>query len=275
MANERLPVERHRLILEAVNDRGIIGVNELSRRFRVTPMTIRRDLMMLEEQGLLRRSHGGAISRRQIQTEPYFDQKGKRNRAQKLAIARAAVSLITPGETILVNSGSTTLELLRQLPKMELRVVTSNAGALTAIGASEIECIVIGGVYRPRSNSLVGGLAVQSLQQVFGSKSFIGVDGLDLKAGLTTPNHQEAEVARTMIGRTRGEVVVLADSSKIGAVAPFVTAQLEAANVIVTDTGITEEYKSALEELGLIVIVAEPITGPAEEGASVPGNDGQ
>ena len=272
MGTEIIPLERQRQILELVDDRGVIRVNELSERFGVSVMTIRRDLMALEEQGFLNRSHGGAISRRRFQREPYFDQKGRRNRVEKVSIARAAAALVEAGETILVNSGSTTLELLRALPEVELRVVTSNAGALSVLASPAIECIVVGGVYRPRSNSFVGGLAVQTLQQVFGGKSFIGVDGLSLEAGLTTPHHQEAEIAREMIRRTRGEVIVLADSSKIGGVAPFVTGPLEDVDIVVTDSGIGEEYESALEERGIRVIVA-PVEADAAAGPA-PDDDG-
>lgn len=232
-------------------------------------MTIRRDLVTLEEQGHLRRSHGGAISRRRFQRESNYDQKGKRNRSEKEAIGRLAATLVEPGETILVNSGSTTLEVLRHLPDIELRVVTSNAGAISALMSSRIECIVLGGVYRRRSNSFVGGFAVQTLGNVFGSKAFIGVDGLDLEAGLTTPHHQEAEIAREMIRRTRGEIIVLADSSKIGGVAPFVTTSLDPIDVIITDTGITDEYRSALEERGMTVLLADA-NETADHGTSDP-----
>ena len=256
VGTEIIPAERQHQILELVDDQGVIRVNELSERFAVSVMTIRRDLMVLEEQGLLSRSHGGAVSRRRFQREPFFDQKGRRNRDEKVAIAHVAAAMVDAGETILVNSGSTTLELLRALPAVELRVVTSNAGALNALQSPTIECIVVGGVYRPRSNSFVGGLAVQALRQVYGSKCFIGVDGLSLEAGLTTPHHQEAEIAREMILRTRGQVIILADSSKIGGVAPFVTASLDEVDIVITDSGLDDEYRAALEGQGIRVIVA-------------------
>jgi DeoR/GlpR family transcriptional regulator of sugar metabolism len=255
--NEIIPIERQQRILEIVDENGVVRVNELSQLFEVSVMTIRRDLVTLEEQGFLRRSHGGAISRRRFQSEPYFDQKGRRNRAEKEAIGRLAATLVEPGETILVNSGSTTLEMLRHLPDIELRVVTSNAGAISALMASRVECIVLGGVYRRRSNSFVGGFALQTLDSVYGSKAFIGVDGLDLEAGLTTPHHQEAEIARQMIRRTRGEIIVLADSSKIGGVSPFITTSLDSADIIITDSGLADEYRSALEERGIAVLLAE------------------
>jgi DeoR family fructose operon transcriptional repressor len=257
MSTDFIPIERQERIVDVVDERGVVRVAELSRLFGVSEITIRRDLITLEQRGYLGRSHGGAVSRRRFQREPYFAQKGERNRNEKEAIGRRAALMIEAGETILVNSGSTNLELLKALPRTEIRIVTSNAGALAAVTAGEIECIVVGGVFRPRSNSFVGGLAVLTLEQVYGSKCFIGVDGVSLEAGLTTPHHQEAEIAHMMIKRTQGSVVVLADSSKIGGVSPFVTAPLSEVDVLVTDCGITTEYRSALEEHGLEVIVVD------------------
>lgn len=256
MAPEFMPIERQRRILEMVDDRGVARVSDLSRHFDVSEMTVRRDLIALEELGALRRSHGGAVSLRRFRREPLFEQKGMRNQEEKRAIGALAATLVEPGETILVNSGSSTLELLRNLPNTELRVVTSNAGALEAGLGDQIECIVVGGLYRPRSNSFVGAFAVQALEQVFGAHTFIGVDGVDLSAGLTTPSHQEAEIARVMIRRTRGAVIVLADSSKIGGVAPFVTAPLSDIDVFVTDIGISDDFRSALEEQGIEVLIS-------------------
>ena len=253
MAQETIPGDRQRQILNLVDEHGVIRVSDLSARFDVSVMTIRRDLMALEERGLLSRSHGGAISKRRFQHELYFDQKGQRNQREKAAIGAAAARLVEPGETIFVHSGSTTLELLKRLPDIELRVVTSNAGAITAIRGSALECIVLGGVYRARSNSFVGGFALQTIAGIHAGRCFIGVDGISLEAGLTTPHHQEAEVGRLMIEQTRGEVIVLADSSKIGGVAPFRTALLEAADVLITDSGVNEEYVAALEEHGVSV----------------------
>ena len=256
MSAETIPVERQRLILNMVDEHGVIRVSDLSDQFDVSVMTIRRDLMALEERGLISRSHGGAISKRRFQHELYFEQKGERNQREKSAIGEVAARMLEPGETVFVNSGSTTLELLRRIPDMELRVVTSNAGVLSVLSGTQVECLVIGGVYRPRSNSFVGGFALQALSQIHGGRCFIGVDGLSLDAGLTTPHHQEAEVGRQMIRQTRGEVIVLADSSKIGGVAPFVTAPLDMVDVLITDSAVSEEYVAALEEHGITVRIA-------------------
>lgn len=260
MSVDAIPGERRQSIARLVDERGVVRVTELSRIFAVSEMTIRRDLMSLEEEGLLSRSHGGAVSHRRFERELVFSQKGSRNIEQKRAIGRRAAQLVEEGETIFVNSGSTTLELLRALTARELRVVTSNAGALSVVDEDAIELILAGGVYRRRSNSFVGGLAVLILDQIYAARSFIGVDGIDLDAGLSTPHHQEAEIARLMIRRTRGPVVVLADSSKIGGVSPFVTAPVNVVDTLVTDSGIADESVAAFAEQGIRVIIAETNT---------------
>lgn len=256
MGFDAIPEERRREIVRLLDDRGVVRVSDLSRIFDVSEMTIRRDLMALEEAGVLSRSHGGAVSHRRFEREPPYAQKGNRNILQKQAIGRLAATLVEEGETVFVNSGSTTLEVLRSLSVPELRVVTSNAGALSALSADDIECVLAGGVYRRRSNSFVGGLAVLIIEQIYAARCFIGVDGIDVEAGLSTPHHQEAEIARLMIRRTRGPVVVLADSSKIGGVSPFVTAPAVVADILVTDDGIPEESVRAFEDVGVRVMIA-------------------
>ncbi|MFW5844452.1 MAG: DeoR/GlpR family DNA-binding transcription regulator, partial [Spirochaetota bacterium] len=119
MATDFIPVERQQKILDVVDDRGVVRVTELSNLFGVSEITIRRDLIALESEGLLTRSHGGAISPRHFQREPHYAQKGERNLREKQTIGRAAAAMVEPGETILVNSGSSTLEFLRRLPNAE------------------------------------------------------------------------------------------------------------------------------------------------------------
>lgn len=262
MATDFMPVERQQQILQLVNELGAIRVTDLSERFNVSVMTVRRDLQVLEEQGLLSRSHGGAVSRRRFEREHYFDQKGRWKPEEKAAIGELAAQMVEPGETIFVNSGSTALEFLRSLRPVELRVITSNAGAVNVLQSATVECIVLGGIYRPRSNSFVGGLAIQTLSHVYASRAFLGVDGISIENGLTTPHHQEAEITGEMIRRTRGTVIVIADSSKVGGVAPFVTAPIDVVDVLVTDSGLAEEDQAALEERGIEVILANVDGGP-------------
>ncbi len=253
-----LPVERRNRILNLLRAEGVVRVNDLSETLDVSEITIRRDLEQLEVEGLLERTHGGAIFNQRIRLEPLYSEKHRTHQAEKRLIGTAGAGLVAAGDTLLVNSGSTTLQLFRHLAlKRDLKVITSNMSAFLEVQGAALELLLVGGSYRAQSNSLVGPLALLSLQQVFAGKCFIGVDGVSLKYGMTTPNLQEAEVARTMIERTHGQVIILADHSKIGVVADFVTAPLEKVDILVTDAGIHPEYADELRALGVEVIVAE------------------
>ena len=253
-----LPAERRNRILNQLRTAGAVRVGDLSELLDVSEITIRRDLEQMELEGLLERTHGGAIFNQRIRLEPLFSEKHRAHQAEKRQIGAAAARLVQDGDTLLVNSGSTTLQLLRHLNgKRDLKVITSNMSAFVEAQGAQMELLLVGGSYRAQSNSLVGPLALLSLQQVFAGKCFIGVDGVSLKYGMTTPNLQEAEVARTMIERTRGQVIILADHSKIGVVADFVTAPLDKVDILVTDSGIHPEYVDELRALGVEVVVAE------------------
>ena len=251
-----MPAERLEKIADIINKTGSARVTDLSLLFDVAEITVRRDLDRLEEEGRIERTHGGAISLLRLKTEPHYAQKRSAHREEKEFIGRVAAGLIKEGETLLVNSGSTTLEVLRHLETPGVRVITSNAGALQLPPREGLELLLTGGDYRRQSNSLVGPFAESSLQKIIGSTAIIGVDGLSCRYGLTTPNQYEAAIARLMIERTRGRVIVVADHWKIGVVANFVSAPVEAVDLLVCDAGLDREYISELEEKGIRLIRA-------------------
>lgn len=258
MGSAPIPADRRRQIHELLRRKGVVAVAELATLLGVSELTIRRDLDEMSRQGILERTHGGAILNQRVSVEPLYQQKDAAHRREKEAIGKAAAALVEDGDTLLVNSGSTTLEVIRALKNRNVRIITSNLGAAAIAADGNFECILIGGLYRARSNSLVGALAELSLQQVYGSKAFIGVDGISFRYGLTTPILEEAEIARRMIERTPGPVIVVADHSKIGVVSNFVTAPIEKIQVLVTDAHIEENFRSELEKLGIRIIIAEP-----------------
>lgn len=256
-----IPAERRNRIHEMVRDRGVVRVSSLSESFAVSEITIRRDLEQLEQAGALERTHGGAVYSHRMRLEPLYAEKDRIHREEKRQIGAAAAALAQDGETLLINSGSTTLQIFRHLAgRKNLRAITNNMGAALETQGLDLELLLIGGTYREQSNSLVGPLAVLSLQQVYGSKCFIGVDGISRKYGLTTPILQLAEVARTMIERTKGRVIVMADHSKLGVVADFMIAPIEKVDVLVVDSDFDESYRQELEELGIQILVA-PMQG--------------
>jgi len=224
--------------------------------FGVSELTIRRDLDDLEKKEILERTHGGAVYNQRMRTEPLYEQKYRIRRREKEAIGQAAAKLIEDGDTLLINSGSTTREVIHNITRKKVRIITSNLGALFELKESDIELILIGGYYRYQSNSLVGTIASLSLKQVYGSKAIIGVDGISIKYGLTTPILEEAEIARQMIERTPGPIIVVADHSKVGVVSNFLTASIDKVSILVTDGGIDDGYRNDLENEGIKVVVA-------------------
>jgi len=252
-----IPADRRKRIQEIVQQKGVVKVAELSKMFGVSELTIRRDLDILERKDILERTHGGAVYNQRMRIEPLYEQKSRIHRKEKEAIGALTTQIIEDGDTLLINSGSTTREVMKNLKTRKVRIITSNMSALFDISESNVELIFIGGYYRKQSNSMVGSLASLSLQQIYGSKSIIGVDGISIKYGLTTPIMEEAEVARQMIERTPGPVIIVADHSKIGVVSNFITAPLDKVDILVTDEKIDEGYKNDLEKEGIKVLVAK------------------
>ena len=251
-----LPVDRLARIQQMIEKNGVVKVSDLSREFGVTELTIRRDFDRLEEKGLLERTHGGAMRRRRIKSEPLYAEKDLQNRMQKEAIGQAANRLVEDGETLFINTGSTNTQVLRHLTGKNLRVITSNANALSEIQNPDIEVVLTGGLFRRHSNSLIGELTHVILKRICGTKAIIGIDGVSMKFGPTTPIQEEAAVARTMIRQSSGPVIVVADSSKMGVVSNFITAPIEKVDILVTDAGIEQAFKNELEEAGVQVVIA-------------------
>ncbi len=257
MTSGFIPADRQKRIQRLLQERGVVKVTDLSSMLGVSEITIRRDLDVLERSGDLERTHGGAVYNQRMRIEPRYAQKDAIHREEKEAIGRAAAKLVEAGDTLLINSGSTTKQVIRSLKMSKARIITSNLGAVIEAQESEMELILIGGLLRSQSNSLVGSLATLSLQQVYGSKAFIGVDGLSVKYGLTTPILEEAEIAREMIRRTPGPVIVVADHSKLSVVSNFMTAPIDQVDMLVTDQGLSNELREELEKIGIKVIIAD------------------
>jgi DeoR/GlpR family transcriptional regulator of sugar metabolism len=250
-----LPAERHRTILEVVRERHAVRVSTLSELLGVSEVTVRRDLEDLEHRGLLERTHGGAISTQRLGVEQPYLEAFERNAPEKLAIGRAAAELVQPGDTIFLNGGTTTFQVFRHLQVAGVRVITNHVGIASEAADRDLELIVVGGEYRAPSNSCVGSFATQMLRGTFASRSLIGVEGLSIRSGLTTPAAPEAEIARVMIEQTHGPVIVVADSTKVGTIADFWIAPLEVSTTLVTDAGVDGFYLDELASVGVEVVI--------------------
>ena len=251
-----IPAERRARIVDLVKERRAVRVSALSEDLGVSGMTIRRDLERLEAEGVLVRTHGGAVLKRRMSEETFYVERESASAEEKRRIAAAAAALIEPGETVFLSSGTTAAQVISHIdPSLEARIVTHNVGALQAAHGLRTEVVLVGGLYRPRSNAVSGPLSIEHVSRFHAGKMLIGVDGFDLEEGLTTPTMGMAGVERVMIAQTRGEVVALADASKIGVVADVVICGLEQVDTALVDDGVDESVRDEITRHGLRCVV--------------------
>lgn len=251
-----LAAERRLEIQHKLEQNGLVTVAEISRSLGVSEATVRRDFARMEHEGLLERTRGGSILTRRVSSEPLFTEKDALNLEAKRRIAEVAASLPGQDDSIFVNSGSTNRQVIQSLFRRGVRrIVTTNAAAPHE-HAGNTELLVTGGIFRAASNSFVGPLAHSVISRMYARFTFIGIDGLSITSGLTTPSLDESEISRLMMERTVGTVVAVADHSKIGAVADFVCSPVSAIDILVTDRELDIQVRRQLSQLNIDVHVA-------------------
>jgi len=250
------PQQRQAAIYAQARQAGSVKVAELAESLAVTEMTIRRDLELLEGKGLIERIHGGAIYSHKVGLEPQFAQKSALMQEEKRAIGRLSATLVEEGDVVFVNSGSTTIEFLKQLDVPGVKIITNNPLAPVHVHSESVNVTLTGGEIRRESFTLVGELAVKAVKGVYANKAVIGIDGFSIKYGLTNATQAESWINRLMITNTHGSVILVADSSKLGRVANFRTAPMAAVSVIVTDSRIDPANIAEFDRLGIRVLAA-------------------
>jgi DeoR family transcriptional regulator of aga operon len=245
--------ERLSAILSDLSTDGSVEVAELASRFAVSAATIRRDLELLEEQRLLARTHGGAVTMGVLYELP-LRYKGARHQDEKRRIAIAAAASIADGMSVGLTGGTTCTELARELVDRERLTVVTNALNIASELAvrPNLKLVVTGGTARPESYELVGPLAEQSLSGLHLDLVVIGVDGIDAQAGCTTHQEVEAHTDLALIERTE-RVIVVADSSKIGNIAFAQICPVARIDALITDRGANARALRALRDAGVTV----------------------
>ena len=253
-----LKEERQQLILETVQDNRQVTVSELSDRFGISEVTIRRDLRELAARGKVRRAHGGAVIANPAPPEPPVVQRMAQVQGSKEQIGRAAAALVADGESVFIGSGSTTAYVARHLvDRQDLTVVTNALTIATELASAEgVTVVVMGGMMRASELSLVGHITEQSLREVRVDKVIIGIPAVSLEAGLTNDYLPEVMTDRTIIEMGR-ELIVVADHTKFGKVASAYVAPIERITTLVTDSGTDPETLAHLTEMGIRIIVAD------------------
>jgi len=253
----RNSTQRREQILQMLVKQGSVQVADLVDLFGVSAVTIRTDLGQLELQGLVNRTHGGARLLRTPPQEQSVRQRDHLNAELKDAIGARAAQLVRPGDNLLIDSGTTTVPLARALKgARDITVMTNGLNIAWELAeAPGVELLLTGGLLRKQSLSFQGLQAETCLNAYNFDKLFLGVDGLDLQFGLTTHHEAEASLNRKMVERAR-QVIVLTDASKFGRVSLHRIALLDRVHAVVTDAGVADETREALQRMGIEVLIA-------------------
>ena len=253
-----IAVERQNQIIEKLKIDKVVSVHERAGQFNTTDMTIRRDLAALERKGLITRSYGGAVFKEKEGHESEFlTRQGEESEVKSLLGQRAA-ALVTPGDSIGIDIGTTAIEVakyVRDIP--DLTVITASIPVINELSTARgVHLICTGGELSPKDMSLNGHAATNMLQEYVLDKVFIGVAGISFDHGYTVFNMQDALVKRVLIERAL-EVIVVADSRKIGLARYASVCPVDAANKIITDSGISDEDRRNFENAGVEVIIVD------------------
>jgi DeoR/GlpR family transcriptional regulator of sugar metabolism len=262
--------DRDGQILQAILRNSFVNTTDLARQFGVSTVTIRRNLTELEQAGLVKRVHGGVQATARPGQVAQYNARLLENVVAKRAVGEAAAGLIRPGDTLMLDSGTTVLEVARAIPASllengNLTVVTRSlviAGELRL--HRQVRLIVLGGIYVHDLDDFVGAQVEYGLQGLHVSTCFIGTDGISVERGITTDNVLEAQLYRLIV-RVADRTVVVADSSKIGTDKLQTILTLEEIHTLVTDSGAPAEFLQMLREKGVDIILASNPASPLGE----------
>ncbi|WP_160688577.1 DeoR/GlpR family DNA-binding transcription regulator [Clostridium sp. C2-6-12] len=249
--------KRREKILEYISQNESINTNELAEKLNISPLTLRRDLQSLDDEGLIVRYYGGAKLASDINlnnndseektVDLTYDKK-------KHIIAKYAADLINDGDTIFINSSSTALLILEYLENKRVYVVTNNGKALNSSVGPNVELVLTGGQVYERKQSLIGEFATYILSRITADKCFLGVSGIACDSGISTSVLQETLINHEMINRCSGPVYILADSSKVGRHHNFSSGDIDEVSHLITDSDISETDIHEFNEKGVTVI---------------------
>jgi DeoR family transcriptional regulator of aga operon len=250
-----LVAERRHRIVELLREYGKVTVEALAARFATSAVTIRTDLATLETGGALERTHGGALLRQDDDDQP-ISIKRTLHHAEKVRIAKAAAALIKDGETVILDSGTTTAEIAKQIRRLDVQSINVITNALNVAvllaDVPSVRLIMPGGILRPESNSLSGHMAEAALADLQADRLFLGADGLDPARGVMTPHLPEALINAKMIAISR-QVIAVADSSKLMRRNISLIARVEQLHMLITDSGANSAVVADLRRRGVDV----------------------
>ncbi len=257
MSKPLIPAQRRERIQEYLVTHKIVRMDDLYSLLDTSEATVRRDLEWLEREGVVERTHGGAILSQRLTLEPEYLQRAQKHPEEKRLIGAMAAALIEENDVVFINSGTTTTQVIRHIrANAGITVFSNNINAALEVGEAGFKHHLVGGEYQPHSNSVAGRFAVDNLRQVYADKAILGVDGVSLLYGCTVPSNVEAEVVKQMIERTRGKIIIVADSSKWGVVANFQITTINGIDKLITDEAFDPSAIEALAACSVECLIA-------------------
>ncbi|GKU85145.1 DeoR/GlpR family DNA-binding transcription regulator [Niallia sp. NCCP-28] len=253
-----LPQDRQSEIMKQLHEFKTVKISELSKELNVTRETIRKDLYEMEEKGLVRKVHGGAILNKANLETSYINRKNT-NENEKRSIVKRASEFVENGDTLYIDYGTTALLFTREiLSKKDLTIITNSLPiANEVIDYSDFEVIIIGGNVRKNEKSLFGPIAYRVIEKLYVDKGFFGIGGVDIKAGFTNVHMGESEVSRLMLEHCQKNIV-MADYSKFNTVSMNQVAPIEEVDVLITDDKADSNLLEQLNEKNVKVITVIP-----------------
>ena len=252
---------RHRLIQELLYEHGECSVEQLARECKVSLMTIRRDLHILAELGLVARSHGGAAPLEQVTFQFEFHQRSKQNEKAKQLIARTAAAMVTDGQSVMLDSGTTTLALALQLrDRKRLQLITTSLAIASALQKSSgVQVLLLGGFVRHDAPDLAGIVTEMNLEHLQADWAFIGADGIDLEGNIYNASIELCRMLSKMVSGAKTAYIV-SDSSKIGRTALMRFGNIASCQGLITDAGIEPNQQIKLSKAGVNIIISKDLS---------------
>lgn len=258
---------RRRLLLELIASRGFATLDELVRLLGVSESTVRRDLEALDASGAVKRTHGGAVTSAELRSMPALEDRLATSASEKRAIGRAAAALIDDGDTVLLDGGTTTMEVARSLLGRPVQVVTNSIPIASLFsGREQADVILIGGYVSPRTGVAMGPLAVEMMRDIRVRRAILGAGGI-VAEGVYNSNVLLVETERRMMACAQ-EVVIVADHTKFGRLSLSKLCDLDAIDAVVVDSAFPEAFRSPLDRADVSIHVAPAEADFAETAAS-------
>lgn len=250
------PADRQLLIIDIIHQEGKVDVKELVLKFGISAETIRRDLSSLSVSGRLQKTHGGAVLPGTVGEGPY-QQRMRESVAAKRQIAKIACELIVPGDTLFIDTGSTTLTFAEELSSIDNLTVITNSADIAKIIGSNFSCqiFLVGGQYDADNRETMGPIAISQIQQFRARHVVLTIGGIHAEAGITDFNVNESHIARAMIEQSE-DIIVLADSTKINQIAPFEVAPLKGLEYLISNIEIPGPLETELFKANVSILTA-------------------